>query len=285
VQQVRRVWGLLNHAAKPILWLAGFIAATLVIWDAGSSVVDSLRWREKEYDKLTQIHAGSNLAFVQELLGEPAFTRKVAEGFEENIFIGRGGEYVVQAVTDGVERVRFFSVTSCNEGFQPSFTSGWGTVTLQDRPMSEAAAFDIPPELARATSEVDRFGNNRHRVLNYLTGSTISTPEHYVETWQPSNASGNRTYFVAVNPLCLASDQYVDWAGAGTAYTGGTEEAPAAFRDLRQKYSANTYAELDQDTQSDIDDNGWLVELGAPIGASGFDLPPGVVEDGRTRMP
>jgi len=285
LQQVRRAWDFVNHAAKPVLWLSGFIAAILVIWDAGSSVVDSLRWREKEYDKLMQIHAGSNLAFAKELLGEPAFTRKVAEGFEENIFIGRGEEYFVQAVTDGVDRVRFFSVTSCNEDFQPSFTSRWGTVELQDRAMSEAAVVDIRTEVADAASDADRFSTNSMRGLDYLTGSTVSTPEHYVETWQPSNASGNRTYFVAVNPLCLASDQYVSWAGAGTIYKGPIEEAPTAFLDLRQKYSANTYAELDQDTKSDIDDSGWLVELGVPIGVSGFDLPPGVAQDGQTRMP
>lgn len=96
---------------------------------------DRYKWREDEYEKLTDLRAGLTIQLFEERLGAPVFRRDSRDGeWSEATFQGRGNSYWVQAVTrKGEEDVKLYAVTSCESDFNPNFTMPNGAPLVLNR--------------------------------------------------------------------------------------------------------------------------------------------------------
>jgi hypothetical protein len=221
--------------ARPLLVCAAIVGAAIVIVDAFPRVDRTFRWRETEYEKLSSIHAGYNVAFVEERLGVPAQTEILGRtAFVQRTFVRR--DHFVHVVSDRSDRVVLFSVTSCDPGFQPEFEPFRDVnLRLQDKALMNE------PVSKRQGMGTEIFREN-NRILGYQVGVSVSTPEFYWEWTGPnSNATGLRSFFVGVNPLCLSPEQLHQVPAA--SYTGSPVDAPADVKGFRAKFAANMYAE------------------------------------------
>ncbi|MGL5817251.1 MAG: ETEC_3214 domain-containing protein [Phycicoccus sp.] len=218
---------------RPLLAAAAAIGAIVVVVDAYPRAHDSLFWRDREYNRLSQLHAGYDIAYGKSLLGIPTITKTLAETqYKELIYVRR--EHYVQLVTDPSGRIVLYSVTSCNPDFDPSFqASSSVSIALQQEPMSKMLS--------------NREGKGSHfeadlRQLEYQPGSTVSTPQTYWEsTGFSSNASRGRVWFLGVNPLCVSDRQYE--LLPSERYSGSVQHAPFSAHQFRATFAANTYAE------------------------------------------
>ncbi|MCG7321356.1 ETEC_3214 domain-containing protein [Arsenicicoccus bolidensis] len=250
--------------------MSALVGAVLVIADAAPRAYSVLQWRDVEYQKLRSIHAGYDQEFATNQFGPATITQvRDNEKFVERIYVRR--DHFVQIVTDRDSgRIALYSVVSCESNFRPAFDADEGVVVvLQDLPLSRAASFN-PETVFPAETVIEEPSLNSGRSLHYLAGNTSSTPEHYVESWPLSMASKNRAYFVGASALCLGVYQ------GGSSFVGHLEDAPADVKKFRDTIVASLYAESTEG--GDLDNEGYLKELGAPIGVSSWDLPPSIAE-------
>jgi hypothetical protein len=280
---------------RPLLWLSALIGAVLVVVDAYPRARDQVFWRDVDYAKLRSIHAGYDVAFVKDTLGTATQTQALGEtGFTKRIYVLR--DAYAQVVSDQADRVVLYSVSSCDPEFQPAFdTGGPEEVQLQTQRLA-----DTP--LVEASGSVDDAMETGSRVLDYMPANTGSTPEHYLEWSGPSStASGLRSYFVGVNPLCV--EEAVRTGSDNEYYRGPLDEAPPGLLGVRERYAANTFAETTYPLTPALDDLGSLLlpPRGAfdgdctdqptlevacastTVGVFFLELPPSLTGDGETR--
>jgi len=82
-----------------------------------------------EYKKLETLHAGFTLAKFEEQLGPPIFQERDLEAKVTESTFQRSG-YWVQTISGRGGTVLFFSITSCDIAFAPTFKFAGGSVTL-----------------------------------------------------------------------------------------------------------------------------------------------------------
>jgi hypothetical protein len=264
---------------RPVFFLSALIGALLVVTDTVPRVDAFVRWRNVQYETLRGIHAGYDVAYVEDLLGVPTLTRGLGVGLEESVYVRR--EHFVQVITDDAGRVILYAVTSCDEEFQPTFDGEEGmSIQLQNRALAEVAVFNEDTSTFSADELQLNAAALNDRDLNYMPGLSGSTPEHYIESWGPGSvASRDRGYFVGLNPLCLGSAG-VDYF---EPYVGGIAKAPRQVKALRERFAANTYAETAAPLTPRLDEFGFFEGLGVGVGVSSFQLPPSLEGRGSTR--
>lgn len=230
-------------AVRPVLVVAAILAAVLVVVDVAPRVHGAVFWRNVEYDKLRGIHAGYDLEAVTEVLGPPTISRSVGDTeYRELLFVRR--EHYVQALVDDQGTVAMYGVVSCSESFQPTFAvTGELVLRLQEAPLGSEQLLQTrePDVLAEGSEPSDPLAEERRSLL-YQPGSTGSTPQNYQE-WSgpPSTATLQRTWFVGVNPLCVADSDLE--ALPGESFQGPVDEAPVATENFRDRFAANSYTE------------------------------------------
>ena len=276
-----RVWFVYRLVVRPVFYLSALIGALLVVIDTLPRVDAFIRWRNVEYETLSSIHAGYDVALVEQRLGVPTQTQGLGGGMEELIYVRR--DHFVQLVTDEAGRVLLYAVTSCDEEFQPTFDGPEGiSIRLQDRALAQVAVFNKESSTYDAKALEIKDADLNRRGLNYMPGVTGSTPEHYIESWGVGSvASRDRGYFVGINALCMDPSKLKYFE----PYVGGAAKAPREAQELRKRYAANTYAETAPPLPARLDEFGFIAGLRVGIGVSSYGLPPSVeTRAGSTRQ-
>ncbi|MFD0396110.1 ETEC_3214 domain-containing protein [Streptomyces nogalater] len=138
-----------NLALVVLLYVSSAVTAVSTFITAyvtgGRWYQQHFNWQAGESAKLAKLHAGYTLAKFEELLGLPSIQVSLGKtglgNLTQNSFQPRS-EYWVDAVTDSRNQVVAYAVTSCDSGFNPSFTYWDGrrnrTVSLNKTPFSSA---------------------------------------------------------------------------------------------------------------------------------------------------
>jgi hypothetical protein len=245
--------GVLRVLVKPVLALAALGTAATYLFVNVPTVYDTVFWRQSEYGKLRQLHAGYSLSYMTSKLGEPASVKIVTTqpALKQYLYLKR--DYIVELLVDSSDEAVLFSVLSCDSKFKPEFDTPAGSVvTLQGRPLSQAEHYPVEHPTASEVADL----NNR-RFLAYNPATTGSGVDMLVEDAGSSTATRDRGYYLGVNGVCtdmteLAKD--VDIKDLN--YYGWLENAPPAswVRPVRDSVAANFYAEtVDQQFRLDSD--------------------------------
>ncbi len=98
-----------------IISLGSFSEAFILMGDF-KNVLKSTFSNDFEYETLGAIHVGNTEAYVEDLVGAPAATKKLSDSLQANYYLD--GKYLLTAyVNDG--RVEAYTVVSNVEGFSP----------------------------------------------------------------------------------------------------------------------------------------------------------------------
>lgn len=212
-----------------LVLLALIFSSGYTIWQLGERVWDAYqshyRWREEEYEKLGQLSGGMSIAKFEEELGSPLFVRRSDDGtLTERSF--RGRDYWVQAVHDETGSVLLFSVTACDEDFQPTFEMpAIGGVTLN---RSTLDSIDSVPNVI------------------YYHWAVATANQNFYDEYYGGNPGLYKTYFVAINDACPMKSVDAEALLGADLFLKATPTAyfdhPAIVR-FRSQSVANTYAE------------------------------------------
>lgn len=174
-----------------VTFLAG--AATLKLLQLASQGGSRLRRRLRErgqwYDRLAKLRADVSLKYFEQELGlAAAFRRHVGDDdYVEHIYPHRW--FFVQALTDGQDRVTFYSVTSREGDFRPPV---WPTTTSSSNvpaiPHADLGSFSF----ADAFPDHDPGG-----IAAFFSGATA--PSFYDESYYVGNPGQYLTFLVAMN--------------------------------------------------------------------------------------
>ena len=180
-----------------LLLLSAIIAASGTIFGAAffawEAYDDHFRWRDHEYDKISELRAGITVERFKEILGSPLFVRENVDGsLTESSFKGR--DYWVQAVHDPTGTVQMYSVTACDVEFTPTFevsaiTGGFWQVTL-----NRGYLDDVPETPTR---------------MQYIW-SVATTNQNFWDEYYLGNPGFYKTYYVGINDACPTASLGVD---------------------------------------------------------------------------
>jgi hypothetical protein len=271
---------------KSLTWVVGLVAAVSAILIWFPTIQSQLAWRQVEYSKIAQLHAGESVAFVTGVLGKPAIVHGFgsAPKLIESLYLRR--DYNVMVLGDAAGRAVILSVMSCDKDFQPSFqTPGGTTITLQKAPLNRAEVSDIPAQKHR-TAEI-----NDERRLVYAPAFTGSSLDQAIETGAGSGTDAARTqsWWVGVNGACGST------AALATAnISGATKASVPAVAAYRKHTAANFYAESAVAVDAEITSEGnlYLDQYGAKpedgdtdvfVTPFSFDMPIASLNHGGTR--
>ena len=213
-----------------LLLLSGVIAATGTVVGAADCLWkgydDHFRWREHEYERISELRAGINVERYTELLGSPLFVRKNTDGsLTESSFKRRG--YWVQTVHDDTGTVLLFSLTACDRDFQPTFlvARAW-KVTLNRESLSY-----VPATPARIQYQWLTNTGNRNFWDEYYLGN----PGFY------------KTYYVGIDDACASADSNIEPLEKYELFYSPTPmeyfEHPG-IQEFRSSSVPNTYGEI-----------------------------------------
>lgn len=248
---------------NPLLVLLFFVSTSLsavvvlasaAIWSV-NWYEDRFDWRDREYSKLTSLHAGFTRKKFEAVLGEPAFDRQrrlrrrkavrdrrlftgppPAGPYREQIF--RLREHWVQAVSDRHGTVILYSVTACGKDFKPTFRVP-GTDDRRSLVQLNDSTFRSVVSDERFDPLVDFFGS----------GATANS--HFYDIFYGGNPSNYKTFIWGLNDVC---PDWFEYYGSRwfisllprhdpPHYRGWLSRAPSWVKRLRQESIVNTYAE------------------------------------------
>ena len=207
--------------------MVGIVGGLIVILSSTITVVgwagDQLRWREREYSKLTSLKAGFDVRYFEDKLGRPVFVRRSPGGHVEYTY--RGHDYWAQAIARG-GAVELYSVTSCDPGFQPTFDIPSGSshvsLTLKKTSLAEVGFDDY------GTYEYLLGANTYH----FYDGIYGALPGHYKSyVWGVSSTCGNLDVFSAFDTDRLDRDR------------GSIADLPSSMASFRSEATINTFVE------------------------------------------
>jgi len=231
----------LRQGCKVLLGAAALLSAAIVVIGAGVYVFDQydrrIDWRDNEYDRLRRLHAGYTLDRFKAELGTPVFARASAdERFREDTF--RRRDHWVQAVSDQDGTVVLYSVTSCDEGFRPTFN-------VPDLDVDSAS-------LTLRRSNLDDVVSRESDALvvnDYRQGVTANTT--YIDESYGGNPSNYKTFAWGVNDACAEGQRSLEEAHGRSGYPRlddfpyrrSVRRANDSVRRFRASAVVNTYAE------------------------------------------
>ena len=236
-------WHWVGPPLKGVTWLAALLAAITALAAYGPAAYRLVAWRQVEYDIIENIHAGFNVAYLDEALGKPALVQAVSaqRALTQYIYLRR--DYVVMADVDSSGEVQLYSVLSCDASFAPTFSAPNGTlVTLQSQPLDHAAAW----RFAGIT------GDPNARLLAYYPRSTadsLGQELEYDSDAGTSAASGTWT-FVGYNDECGKGG---DTLTADPSIWRVTSPDNPRVKSFRAHNAANVYAETAPNSQLALD--------------------------------
>ncbi|RBQ20864.1 hypothetical protein DP939_07285 [Spongiactinospora rosea] len=237
-------WTKRNLLVVVLVFAALLLSSVITI---GSSVAgirewytETFNWRESEYAKLTGLQAGFSMEMFKKRLGDPVFRNTVPESkrkLTQSTFAGRG--YWAHIISDELDVVLAYSVTSCDQDFQPTFTtrtSPPSTITLNKTPFPGVGLGD------NARTEI------------FISGATSNS--YVYQFLYQGNPSGYKTYGWGLNDACpwYPADGKRDlpdsWAGwflgsEGVEFQQKKEPGPK-MRELLAVSTVNTYMETAQ---------------------------------------
>ena len=232
------LWVFLSRfVIAPVLAIFAIATAATYLVQNVPAAKDKFFWREVEYRKLRQLHAGFSVSYITSKLGEPALVKNVTKQPILNQYLYLRRDHIVQLVVNSSGEAVLFSVLSCDGGFRPQFdTPAESVVTLQDRPLSQA---EQPAGDSPAASELAK------RNLAYHPGSTVSSPDILVEQGYVSGSGAvrDRGYYFGVNGLCADIGSLAEDPVAQLSYEGSVEKANPPVKSTRESVAANFYTE------------------------------------------
>jgi hypothetical protein len=251
-----RTWHWVSAPLKAITWLAALLAAITALYAYGPAAYRFIAWRQVEYDVIENIHAGFNIAYIDEKLGKPAMVKAVTAQRPLTQYIYLRRDYVVMADVDSAGEVELYSVLSCDASFAPTFAAPDGTlITLQSQPLDHAAAWRYPKE---------QQGDPNKRLLAYYPRSTADSlgQELEYDAIAGTSATSGTWTFVGYNDECGRGG---DRLTADPSIWQATSPTNPRVKDFRAHNAANVYAETAPNSQLALD-----VSRGALIANGGL---------------
>lgn len=211
-----------------IAFVAFVVSQVLQIVGWGLAIEDRVKWREAEYEKLASLRAGFTLEYFESQLGVPVFSEDRAGIVTSATYLGR--DYWVHITLEqGV--VQSYTVTSCDERFQPTFDMPNGySITLQQ-------------------TRLDHLDDTQYRpvLLDYFA-QQATAPSHMSEFSGSSNPTHYKAFGWGINAACPmrtadGKSLHQELYARGPDYRGSLDELSSQLRTLRTSALVNTYAE------------------------------------------
>ena len=217
---------------RAVVGAASIISALVLIVGLGPQAYNWLYWRNVEYGRLQNLHAGFGIDRIRQELGQPSIVKSIrGTKFIESIFLR--DEHIVMTVHDDTGSVVIYSVLSCSPEFQPTFSTEAETdVQLQARRLTE-----VESKVDSSDPEPD----NDARFVTFSPHLTASSPGILVEAapQNMANSMRERGFFVGANSACADLTE-----GGADNFAGEVAEAPDQIKILRTTIAANFYAEV-----------------------------------------
>ncbi len=215
--------------------LSFVLSSILTIVGAGDSVRRWFRstffWRDAEYEKLENLHAGYALDKFREELGAPKLKEPIEKSnYTAYTFEGRG--YWVQVIADPFGVAESYAVTACSRDFRPSFSFGQESST-PGRVVLNKSTF---------ASVLNDFFKGEIKARSAFTSNS-----YVFEVYYGGNGGAYKTYAWGLNDSCEGSpgDAWRSW-GFRSNINGRTVPVNRSDKTLLKLMSTttvNTYAE------------------------------------------